>query len=299
MELTVEQVKEVAEKQPEFKTGLLSSFRDDFIKQPPSDVIVRTKEEDDQYVQSSIEKLLPGKVEEKFNAKFREKLDELDTQISELTGEKKGPHEYTTEFAKRAFKTFHSKGGDPLTKERVKQLEDQLSTMKVEYDKKLSDSEGKLFSKETEWQQNSYLDSANIALPIHLKTDQEKQGYVNQQKLLIKQGFNSTYQSKKDEQGNTVYYKGDQPQLSNKDGKAMSAGELIARDYAAWFVPVGIQQGGTGTGSAGGNGSSIPAGGFKDKESIHKHLAASGIEAGSKEYIDQLRKIAAENKIEI
>jgi hypothetical protein len=297
--ITVEQIREAVEKQPDLKTGILSSFKDDFIKTPPADVVVRTKEQDDQFVQSSVEKILPQKVEEKFNLKFKEKLDEMDATIEQLTGEKKEVKEFTTDFAKRAFKAYHSKGGDPVTKERVKQLEDSLNTMKTDYEKKLSDSEGKLFSKEIDWQMNGELDKVNIALPVHLKTDQEKQGFITQQKALIKQGFLSAYQPKKDDQGNIVFYKGDQPQLSQKDGKPMSAGELIAKDYAPWFVPAGIQQGGTGIGAGNGQGAGLPSGGFKDKESIHAYLAANGIEAGSKKYMDELQRIASESKIAI
>jgi hypothetical protein len=58
-------------------------------------------------------------------------------------------------------------------------------------------------------------------------------------------------------------------------------------------------QTGTGTGSGSGQGASLPSGGFKDKESIHKFLAASGIEEGSKKYMEEFQRLATEAKIAI
>jgi hypothetical protein len=303
MELTVEQVIEAAGKQPDLKTGLLSSLKEDFIKTPPENVVIRTKDEDqkflDSHVNTVVEERVSKQLQPKVDEEFSKMLTKIDQHVEAITGVKKTAGEKTFDFAKRAIEEKKTQGGDPVTKERVKQLEDSLSTMKSEYEKKIADTEGKLFSKEIDWQMNGELDKVSIALPVHLKTDQEKQGYINQQKALIKQGFLSSYQPKKDDQGNIVYYKDDQPQLSLKDGKALTAGELIGRDYSAWFVPAGHVQTGTGTGSGNGQGALIPSGGFKDKESIHKFLAASGIEEGSKKYMEEFQRLASEAKIAI
>jgi hypothetical protein len=300
--LTIDQVKEIAGKDPEFRNSLISSFTEDFVKAPPGNVIIRTKDEDQKFldnhvntvVEERVSKLLQPKVDEQFG----QALSKIDAEILSITGIEKKPGEKTTAYAKRAVEEKRQ-GGDPVTKERVKQLEESLATNKQEYEKKLSEKDQALFSREVDWQINAELDKANVALLQHLKTDEEKQSFVKQQKALIKSGFLNAYQAKKDDQGQIIFYSGDQPQLSQKDGKPMSAGELIARDFASWFVPAAHVQTGTGTGSGSGNGAAIPAGGFKDKESIHKYLAAAGMEAGSKEYMQKFEALAQENKIRI
>jgi hypothetical protein len=78
----------------------------------------------------------------------------------------------------------------------------------------------------------------------------------------------------------------------------MTAGDLIARDFSAWFVPAAHQQTGTGTGQ-GTQGGTVTTTGLKDKESVHKHLAAIGLDAGSKDYLTQFEKICKENGIAI
>jgi hypothetical protein len=67
MDLTIDQVKEVAEKQPEFKKGLISSFSNDFISQPPDNVVIRTKDEDQKYLDSHVSTVVDERVNKQFN----------------------------------------------------------------------------------------------------------------------------------------------------------------------------------------------------------------------------------------
>lgn len=303
MDLTIDQIKEVAEKQPELKNAIISSFTPDFLKTPPADVVIRTKDEDKKYLDSHVSAVVEERVSKESQARvdqeFGKMLTNIDQHVESVTGLKKNPGEKTFDFAKRALEEKQRAGGDPVTKERVRQLEETLNATKTEYEKKLGEANGQLFSREIEWQINADLDKQAIALPVHLKTDEEKQGYTNQQKALIKQGFLGNYTPKRDDKGNIVFYKGDQPQLDAKDGTPLSAGSLIGRDFSAWFVPQGQTQTGTGTGSGQGQGAGVPTGGFKDKEDIHKFLAANGVDAGSKQYMDELQRLAGEAKIKI
>lgn len=292
MALTIEEIKTAVEQQPELKDQVLPLVA--------GDKIIRTKEEDQQFLDRHVNAVVDEKVKTKLQAavdnEFGQALSEIDQEIKTITGIEKQANEKTTAYAKRAIEEKH-KGGDPVTKERVKQLEDMLKQSEEENKRKLEEYQQKLFTTEINHQLNGKLDKVNIALPVHLKTDEEKQAYINQQKALIRQGFLSTYQPKKDEAGNTVYYKGEQPMLSQKDGKPLGADDLVEVDYKPWFVPQTVQQGGTGTGSTAGAGSA--GGSFKDKESIHKHLAANGLDALSKEYQQQFEKLATENNISI
>jgi hypothetical protein len=221
--LTIDQVKEAAEKQPEFKNSLLSSFSNDFIQSPPQGVVIRTKEEDqrflDNHVNTVVDERVSKALQPKVDEQFGQALSKIDAEIFSITGIEKKPNEKTTAYAKRAIEEKRQ-GGDPVTKERVRQLEESLNTTKADYEKKLQEKETALFNRELDWQINAELDKANLAFPPHLKTDQEKQAYVKQQKVLIKNGFLSQYQAKKDDQGNIIFYQGDKPELSTKGWQA-------------------------------------------------------------------------------
>lgn len=297
MELTIEQIKEAAGKQPQLKEGILGAFQNDFRETATkSGLIIRTKEEDQQYVQNTLDQVLPARVEEKFSSKFKESLDGMDAEILRLTGIDKRPAEKTTDYAKRAFQEYHDKGGDPVTKQKVSELETLLEKTKQEYDQRIKESAQKIFEKEQDFQINGDLEKRNIAIPPHLKTDEDKQAYINQQKALIRQGFLSTYKGKQDDQGNIVYYDGEKPLLDTKTGKPRSAGDLIGERFANWFVPAGRTVTGTG---AEGDRVVLPADGFKNVDDIHKYLAASGEAAGTSSYLTQLQKLAKDSNIDL
>lgn len=262
--------------------------------------IIRTPEEDQQFLQnhvsSAVEPQLQARLKEEVGKQFGEAMSSIDAEIKRITGIEKQAGEKTTLYAQRALTEKQTRGGDPITKERVAQLEALLKESEESNKKALSEYQQKLFDFELNSALTGELEKLNIALPPHLKSDDDKSRFIQQQKALIRQGFLTAYQPKKDENGNIVFYKGDQPQLSMKDGKAKSAGELIGEEYSAWFVPRSHQQTGTGTGAATG---AVPAGGFRDKDAIHRHLAASGLDALSKEYQQQFEKLATDNNISI
>jgi hypothetical protein len=300
MPYTLEEVQAEIGKNPELKNGLISSLQNDFISAPPPGVIVRTTQQDKEHLDNQINVLLPAKVEEKFSEKFKASLDEIDAEITALTGEKKGPHEKTTQFAKRALEALKGRGGDTATKARVTELEALLESKTNEYTQTLTKKEQEIFNKELGWQIDAELNRVNIAVPIHLKTDVEKQQYVNQQKALIKQGFLSGVTAKKDDQGNIIYYEADKPLMSPKDGKPKTAGEIISEKYAAWFTPGQHTVTGTGTGASGSAGAN-GTGGLSTKSQVHEHLKAQGLdpEVNDAAYQKQFEKLCSEHGIVI
>ena len=297
--MTIEEIKTAVEKQPELKTAIVSSFKPDFVAGAEAEgMVVRTKDQDQQYLTNHVNAVVSDRVktelQKEVDKEFGNAMRKIDEEIKTVTGVEKKPGEKTTDYAKRAVEEKRQ-GGDPVTKERVTQLETLLANTKTEYETKLKDAETQLFDKEKEWSVNSYLDKANIAVPVHLKTDEEKQNFVNQQKALIRQGFLGSHTAKKDEQGNTIYYEGDKPLMNQKDGKPMQPGDIIGAKYSAWFVPPGKKVGGTGEGGGGG----LPEGGFKKKDEIHAWLSANGHEVGSKAYMEKFEAMATEAKIDI
>lgn len=301
--MTIEEVKKAAETSPELKTAIVSSFKDDFVKGATAEgLVVRTKEEDQSYLDNHVKTVVDEKVSKelqtKVDAEFSKALSKIDEEIKSITGIEKNASEKTTAYAKRALAEIKSKGGDPVTKEKVTELEKLLSSTKEDYEKKLKDSEEKIFSKEIEFQVDADLSTRTIAIPSHLKTDAEKQAYVKEEKEMLKQRFLTSVKPKRDNEGNIVYYDGDKPLMSTKDGKPLKAGDIIGEKFSTRFVPQSQQQTGTGFGQDG-NGNGTGGGAFKSKEDIHKHLAAQGIEAGTKAYYNEFEKLATENKLTV
>jgi hypothetical protein len=297
--MTIEEIKTAVEKQPELKTAIVSSFKTDFVAGAEAEgMVVRTKDQDQQYLTNHVNAVVADRVkadlQKEVDKEFGNAMRKIDEEIKAVTGVEKKPGEKTTDYAKRAVEEKRQ-GGDPVTKEKVAQLEALMASKETEFNTKLQEKDTQIFNIELGAQVNSFLDKANIAIPVHLKTDEEKQNFVNQQKALIRQGFLGSHNAKKDEQGNIIFYEGDKPVMSTKDGKPKAAGDIIGEKYSAWFVPPGKQT--TGTGSGGSSG--LPDGGFKKKEEIHAYLSANGFEAGTGEYMTKLEQLATEAKIDI
>jgi hypothetical protein len=296
MPLTIDEIQKAVGEQPELKSSIITSLKDDFTKGLEAEgVIIRTKDQEAQYLKSYEEKVIPVKVEEKFSERFKATHDEIDNAVTELTGEKKGPHEKTTEFAKRAFKAFHSKGGDPVTKEKVAQLEKLLSDKETEWSNKYNEAVTQAEKREIDLDAEKGLTDKQYPFPAHIKTDEEKQKYSAAQKRFIKNDFLSSFTPKRDSEGNIVYYESNKPLMSTKDGKPLSAAEIIADRYSSFFMQNGREVTGTGQGKT----VIVTKGNFTTKDDIHKYLAASGMEASTKEYMDEFKKLADEAKISI
>jgi hypothetical protein len=296
MDITIDAIKEAVVKQPDLLKGITGTFKEQFLAGIQAEgMIVRTKEEDTAYLTNQLNVILPGKVDEKFKEKFKGELDAMDAEILAVTGIAKNPNEKTTDYVKRATKEHNAKGGDPVTKQRVTELEKMVKDNEDAYKKQLADKETEFFKSHTDTRVTSALDKVNIALPVHLKTDEEKQAYINQQKNLIKQGFLSGHTPKKDDQGNIIYYEGDKPLMNTKDGKPKDEFTIINEKYAAWFVPATH----TVNGAGGGQGNGSPAGGFKSKDDVHNYLKANGYDATTNKYQEQFEKLTTEHKIAV
>lgn len=296
--MTLTEIKEAAEKQPELRKEILSSFKDEFVKGAEAEgMVVRTKDEDQKYLDNHVKTVVDTKVSEalkpKLDEEFSKTMSKIDEEIRSITGIEKKSGEKTTAYAKRAIEEKQLKGGDPVTKERVKELEDLLRQKESEFDTKMKEKEESLFSQSIDYQVNAVLDKANIAMLPHLKSEEEKQSYVNTQKALIKQGFLSSFKPKKDTDGNIVFYDGDKPQMSTKDGKPKSAGDLISEKFAHYFMPSGPIKSGTGHEGGGGGGAT-----FKSTEDVHKYLEGQKIEAGTEKYIKEYSRIVTENALD-
>ena len=296
--MNLTEIKEAVEKQPDLKKEILTSFKSDFMSVAESDgLVVRTKEQDQTFLDNHVKTVVDAKVAKELqpalDAEYSKMLTKFDAEIQQITSIEKNTGEKTTAYAKRALSEKH-KNADPVVKEKIAELESMLSTAKADYEKQIADMLTKSFTDGVSFQVDAELEKRNIALPAHLKTDAEKQSYINQQKALLKQGFLTGVTPKKDNEGNIVYYEGDKPLMNTKDGKPQTASDIINLKFSNWFIPTEHKITGTGGGEGGG-----PASGFKNKDDIHKHLASKGLDTMSVEYRDEFEKLATDSKITI
>lgn len=294
--MTIEEIKTAAASSPDLVKQLVSSFKDQFVVGAHAEgLVVRTTQQDADFLKAKIDAELPGKVEEKFNSKFKETLDAQDALVAETTGLQKGPHEKSSEFLKRAMTEMKSKGGDHATKDKVAQLEKVIADNAAAHQAEIAKRDTTLLNHMVGADVDNALSSRQFFVPPHLKTDAEKQAFITQQRQLLKAGLLGQVTAKVDAEGKLSYYEQDKPILSTTDGKPLGAGDLIGQRFSAYFIQSGQQGSGSGTGQPTGAAGT----GIKNKEDIHKHLAASGVVAGTKEYLNQLEKIAKDNSISI
>jgi hypothetical protein len=291
--MNFEELKPVLEQKPELLGEIVSSFKDSVTqKLAETGFIIRSKEEDASYLDSQIKNLLPAKV----GAEFGNAMRAIDEQIKTITGIEKSNGEKTTDYAKRAVEEIKTAGADPQVKQRIKDLENLLSNATKEKQSEIEKLQQQLFSKDVEFQQSAFLDSANFAVPSHLKTDEEKQQYIALQRQSLKTMFSQTFAAKKDEAGKIVFYEGDKPLLNTKDGSPLTASDLYKERFGAFIAPAQQVRSGTGqgqTGTVGGQGT----GTFGSKEEIHAHLKEAGVAVGSKAYLDQFKALAESSKV--
>ena len=251
--------------------------------------IVRTQSDE----QSYLDKFKTQVIEQDIPARIKAVHDQYDNDLFELTGERKAPTEKTYDFVKRKITEIKtSKIEDPVLKEQLQTLQRQLEDKEKVHKKVVDDIESKYFGREIDMLVTSDLSQVNIALPAHLKTDDEKQKYISSQKSLMKKDLLSSFQAKQDNDGNIIFYEGDKQLISNTDGKPLKPLDIIKDKYAFYIAKdEGRQQNGGGTGGNGGQGT------FTTKEEVYKYLETKGIEPLTKQFNDEYAKLVKEHGI--
>lgn len=246
--------------------------------------VIRTPEQDEAYYKN------------KFEADVKTVISDLhkkyDDDIFEATGERKQPTQKTYEFLKEKIKALKEKAsqtGDKVDQDKLNQLQELLNKANSEKETAVKEIHEKYFKKGIEGDVANQFDKAAIETPQHLKTDEEKQTYVSNQKRMLKNDFLLKYTAKEDKDGNPVYYLGETLQSDTKDGSALSAAQIIERDYGQYFIKEGKKQAGAGTGKG-----EKPAAGFTTKAEVHKYLAEKGMDPNTKAYGDELLKLVKE-----
>ena len=254
--------------------------------------VIRTKEDDESYVSSKAKELKDAEIGSHVGTLHQH----YENQLLEL-GYKKNSNEKTSDFQKRVLadlkvKADQATGGDEALRQQISQLTANMESLKSEKDTEVSGLKEKYFKKQVDGLLSSTLSSVNIALPTTVKTDAEKQSFAESTRDLLKTKLSTNYPIKEDNDGNVVFYKGDQLQMSATNGKPLTANEIIARDFSSYIDASSKQPGGAGS-SGGGN----SGGTFATKKDVYDHLKANGYEEGSNRLTQAAIKIIKEQGI--
>lgn len=256
--------------------------------------VIRTKEDDESYVASKARELTDAEIGTKLGSYFQG----IEDQIKEVTGLTKKPNEKATEFNKRVLKELkiqadQATGGDEGLKQQIQTLTANLETATNEKETAVNEIKSNYFKKQVDFALSAELNGLNLAVPAHIKTDADKKTFVDNQRRLLKLQLTNDYTIKEDNDGNITFYKGDKLEASTANGKALSAAEIIARDFAPYIdvtTPKGGGAGSQGGGNAGG-------GTFQTKEEVMSHLKSNGYEEGTQKFNQEYAKIIKEQGI--
>ncbi len=256
--------------------------------------VIRTQADDESYVASKARELTDAEI----NGKLGGLYQGIEDQIKEVTGLTKKSNEKATEFNKRVLKELKiqadaATGGDDALKQQIQTLSANLETALGEKESAVNEIKSGYFKKQVDFALSAELNGLNLAVPAHIKTDADKAAFIANQRRLLKLQLTNDYTIKEDSDGNITFYKGDQLEKSTKDGKALTANEIIARDFTP-YIDITTPKGG-GAGSQGGGN----AGGatFQTKAAVMDHLKSTGLEEGTQEFSKQYGKIVKEQGI--
>ena len=248
--------------------------------------VVRTAQEDESYLTTHVEEKAKTLAEEKIGERWRAKNEEFEAEIKTLTGIEKKPGENAQAYLKRAIPELKSK---------------DVTRIEQDYAAQLEAVKGQLTTKEAEIQQirqaqvvsvvKSDIDNAVaariVAYPAHITTDEQKAQYAEWQKKSVSDGVMGKYTSEIVD-GKVVYSLGNEVQRNKQDGKALTAAEIVDRDYGLVFAPKQTVASGTGSGAPSGTSTE-----FATESEAISYLKAKGMKVGSKEYmaaLDELTK---------
>jgi hypothetical protein len=271
---------------------LIDQLSPDFQTKMSDTHVIRTKADDDSYVNS--------KVAQEFDTKIGDKIKEIhqkyEDDIKEVTGLVKKVNEKAYDFNKRILADLKIKaeaaGGDQALKDQIASLTETLSSKETEHATKLTELQTAAFTKQLNVLIQAEFDKKTIAIPAHITTDEAKQKYISDQKRLLKIDFLQNVTPKEDSEGNIVFYEGDKLLASTKDGKPLTADDLISDKYGSYFSVQQQKQGGAGSGKDG-----IPATGFTKSEEVYSYLEAKGLKPLTADFNAEAQKLMKEHGI--
>lgn len=254
--------------------------------------VIRTREEDESHLSEHARRLA--------DADLGTKIGELHTRyeqdVESVTGIKKLPNEKAYAYNKRVLAELKSKsdasGGDEGLKQQIATLQQALSDKETEFNNSMNTFKENAFKERISGTITSELNKAVFSYPAHLKTDAEKKEFADTQARFLNADFLNTFTAKEND-GVITFYQGDKAMLNSKDGKPLTASDLITERYGkTYFDQATRQQGGAGSGASSGG-----ANAFTTREQVYDYLKGKGVESMTKEFTDQADKLIKEHGI--
>lgn len=301
-QLTVEAIQQEIAKDPELKKGLISSFKSDFTESLKSEgVILRSPDEEKEFLSNYEKNIIPAKVESEIGQKVRAVHDQYDNDLFELTGERKQPHEKTYDFLKRKMADLkkQKKDGndDPVLADKIKTLENQIKEREGWVSPaEVAKIKDKHFKDNVNLRLGVNMDKRPLSIPDHITEERAKQEYVSKKREMLSLHFLNQFTPKEDNEGNVVYYLEDQIQIDTHTGKPLNEGQLLDKFYGADFVPEKKATHGAGSGKNGTQSKvDVHEASLKNKAQVIEHLnekfADKGIKMGNTEYNKEYQRI--------
>lgn len=122
-------------------------------------------------------------------------------------------------------------------------------------------------------QLDEVLGATRLEIPEECITETEKKDFLEGQKKLLKSDFMRNYEVR-EENGQPVFFKEDEKQINIKDGKPLTASELIQKDYRLYMPE------------------------FLTREEVYIHLRKKGFADGTKLFMDKAVQLITKHKIE-
>jgi hypothetical protein len=256
-----------------------------------SGYVVRTQDEEKSFL-SSYEQT--QEVRDRIMAPaIKEVHDLYDKDFEQLFGEKRGSNEKTYNAYKRKIEELKaSKITDPTAKDQITKLQADMEKLVMDHKKEVETMEGTFFKEKVTGLFSAALDNVSIALPVHLKNDEEKQKYTASQKSMMKRDLIENITAKRDKDGNVIFYDGDKPLTSPTDGKPLSASDIVNARFVQYIAADGRKMSGAGT-QFSQDGKPV----FSNKQSVYDYLVAKGLQEKTKPFYDEYEKLIKEHGI--
>ncbi|OZI09950.1 hypothetical protein BWI93_01010 [Siphonobacter sp. BAB-5385] len=207
-----------------------------------------------------------------------------ETKMVELTGKQKPEGKKGLDWAAEEFTALKTSASSSATdKSELTQLRTELNTLKSE----LKTKDAEAYKKEVNGLIDGAVQNVNIFIPPHLKTDEEKNAYVNHQRKALRAVFTSELEAKPDAERGTVFFEGETALL--KDGKALNPTDIIKERYKTFLAPEKQQQQGTGTGGNNGNSGEANKYAGLTQDQARDQLNKDGHARGSDKYVEVMK----------
>lgn len=162
-----------------------------------------------------------------------------------------------------------------LNDSRIKALEDKIK----EQNEAIANKEKALFERTKKATIDAHINALNIAVPAHLKTNDEIEAYRQAQRNLVRASLLGM-KAEETSDGVLAFYGEDGKALADAAGKPLGVDAITKQFYGPLLAPTSHQQGGTGSNPTGGSGGKY---GMPFTE-FQKALAEQGIAQGSDDF---------------